>query len=97
MNTVEIDFGVNELDGNVYVIELTDMGEAVIFVDTKNKRIKNLNQALKKVLLKSFQDDTFYKIKIGSSKLERLEEEPKKVIIEAFENFNSLYSEIALQ
>ena len=97
MNTVEIDFGVNELDGNVYVIELTTIGEAAVFVDTKNKRIKNLNQTLKKVLLKSFQDDTFYKIEIESSKLEMLEEEPKKVIIDAFENFNSLYSETALQ
>ena len=97
MTTVEIDFSVNKQEDIGYDIELNEVGQAVVLVDTKNKRIKNLNQALKKVLLKSFTDDTIYKIKIDSSKLEVLEEGPKKVIVEAFENFNNLYSERAEQ
>ena len=80
-------------DQMVYSIELIDIKDTVVIVDTKNKRIRNLNQALKKVLLQSFKDDTVFNINIDSSELQKLEEEPRKVIIEAFENFNNLYSD----
>lgn len=75
----------------MYNIELLDFGDAAVIVDTKNKRIKRLNQTLRKVLLKSFYDDTIYMINLNSPQLQNLEEEPRKVIIEAFENFNNLY------
>lgn len=95
--TNQIDICVNKQDEMVYFIELINIGDAVVIVDTKNKRIRNLNLALKKILLKSFKDDTAYIINIKSSELQILEEEPRKVIIEAFEKYNNLYSETVLQ
>lgn len=91
MEMVQIDVNVSEQDDLVYNIELLDIGDAAVIVDTKNKRIKRLNQTLRRVLLKSFNDETIYMINLNSPQLQNLEEEPRKVIIEAFENFNNLY------